>query len=507
MPSGKRGLAETKLTLRPRGRILGIAAVCAVALAYLWFIRIHTSPYAVASDASGYLNLARLLDHGELTPSVGHIEGLHPPDWDYYYQQPLGFTVDRQSGIMTPTYPVGLPLQLWLASRVVGLEYASMLLNVALAAASGWLMVGLGRALGLSWAWALAGAAVLWACPLFVLHNLQPMSDVPAMVWCMAAVLCALHSRERWGWGLAAGAGMAMAVLVRPSNLLLIVPLAAIFGLRWRTWAAFTAGGLPGALFLAWFNLQLYGTAFTTGYGDVRSAFSSEFVPHNTAHVLLWTLKLLSPAWAVALVGLVWLKRQVMGASLLLCWTAVFFGFYVFYYHTGETWWYLRFLLPVFPALILLGLFGARALLDRFAPANRRLAIAIPVLAATLLFQMHLSRDLHVTDVKHSDLLYVKLADWMRQHAPSDAIVLQMQTSGAFLFYTDFTVVRWDLPPPDAQHRLFAAARASGRPVYAALFDFEEKEAFAGRLTGDWREVIRIERAAIWQLSDAPPSR
>lgn len=258
MPAGDRSLGNSKTAWRSRKNLIGIAAVGVLAVAYLWFVRIHTSPYAAASDASGYLNLARLLSHGELTQSVGRIDGLTPPQWDYYYQQPLGFTVDRQSGVMVPTYPVGLPLQLWVASLFVGLEYASMLLNVVFAAVSGFLMAALGRKLGLSWGWALGGAAVLWGCPLFVMQNLQPMSDVPAMMWCMAAVLFALQARERWPWGLAAGAGVAMAVLVRPSNMLLLLPVAVLLGVRWRAWLALAVGGLPGALFLAWFNRQLY---------------------------------------------------------------------------------------------------------------------------------------------------------------------------------------------------------------------------------------------------------
>lgn len=507
MPPSERGCEKPNPPLPPRARLVGIVAVCAIAFAYLWFVRVHTSPYAVASDESGYLNLARLLRHGELTQPVGHIDGLAPPQWDYYFQQPLGFTVDRQSGIMTPTYPVGLPLHLWLASFFVGLEYASMLVNVLLAAASGLLIAILGRKLGLSWSWSLAGMAILWACPLFVLQNLQPMSDVPAMVWCMAALACALSARDRWPWGVAAGACVAMAILVRPSNLLVVVPLAIVLGLRWRAWAALMLGGLPGALFLAWFNHQLYGRAFTTGYGDVRSAFSSDFVPHNTTHVLYWMFQLLTPVSAIALAGLLWAPRRGLAAQLLPAWAAVFFAFYLFYYHTGETWWYLRFLLPAFPAVILMALLGARALLERFAPAKFQLAIGATLLLSTLIFQARLGRDLHVTDVKHHDLLYVKLTDWMRTNAPANAIVLQMQTSGAFLFYTGFTIVRWDLPPPEAQRQLFHAARAAGRPIYAALFDFEEKEAFGGRLTGEWREMIRIERAAIWQLSDSPPSR
>ena len=35
--------------------------------------------------------------------------------------------------------------------------------------------------------------------------------------------------------------------------------------------------------------------------------------------------------------------------------TAAMFGLYAFYYHTSEEWWYLRFVVPAFPALVLAG--------------------------------------------------------------------------------------------------------------------------------------------------------
>ncbi len=67
-----------------------------------------------------------------------------------------------------------------------------------------------------------AGAsAILAACPVFVFQAIQPMSDVVATFWVLAAVLCALLSRDDRRWALAAGFCFGAAVLVRPSNVLL----------------------------------------------------------------------------------------------------------------------------------------------------------------------------------------------------------------------------------------------------------------------------------------------
>ena len=39
--------------------------------------------------------------------------------------------------------------------------------------------------------------------------------------------------------------------------------------------------------------------------------------------------------------------------AVLGLWAALLIGFYAFYFHSGESWWYLRFILPAFPALLL----------------------------------------------------------------------------------------------------------------------------------------------------------
>ena len=41
---------------------------------------------------------------------------------------------------------------------------------------------------------------------------------------------------------------------------------------------------------------------------------------------------------------------------MLGLWAGLLTGLYAFYFHSGETWWYLRFILPAFPVLILAAL-------------------------------------------------------------------------------------------------------------------------------------------------------
>lgn len=488
-------------------RTLAWLGVALAALLYLWFVVAHCTYIAAGADSSGYLNAARLLRAGELVQPVPRLPGLEPPAWDYFYQQPLGYVVDSARGTMAPSYPLGLPLHLLVAAPFVGLDYASVPVNVTLAAAAALLMYALGRQFGLPRPWAVAGVALLWGCPLFLFYSLQPMSDMPATVWILAALAAAWRARDRWAWGFAAGLAVAVAVLVRPSNLLVLAPLAVALGLRFRAWAAVVLGGLPGAAFLAWVNFKLYGSAFATGYGHVETLFSARHLPHNTLHFLLWIPALLSPVVFLAALMLARAGTAPSRVRLLLAvWAAVFMGFYVFYFHSGETWWYLRFILPMFPALILAALLGTHALARRMTGARWTRYLPAALLLVALAWQVVLAQRLDLALTKHGDQSYRLAHEWMQAHAPADAVVLQMQLSGCFTYYTSFAIVRWDLLNADTWARLRAAALAAHRPLYATLFEFEETRALRQHAPGDWQLVARVREISIWRLATSPDS-
>lgn len=491
---------------RPR-RILLAVVLTGVALFYLSFLWRNAVSYGTDSDTSGYVNIARLIRAGHLVGTVPQIDRLAPPDWDYINQQPLGFRVDSQHGRMVPTYPVGLPLHLAAAASVVGLRYAPLATSLGMALAAAALMIALGRQLGLPWTWSLAGAAILWACPLVILHEIEPMSDVPAMVWTLACLWSVLRARDRWPWGFAAGFALAIAVLVRPSDLVLLAPIAIALGWRWRAWLAFGLGGLPGAIFLVWYNLKLYGTALTTGYGDVSELLRAAYVPHNALHFALWLPALLSPLVIVA--ALAWpvvQREKPVLVAIFAAWAAVIVGFYLFYLYSGQSWWYVRFLLPMFPAVIAAALLAGHGWCSRIRSPQWRTALPALALAFVLAWQVTGARKLAVNTQQNAEHMYRRTVEWMQAHAPTDAIVAQMQLSGCFTCYTHFPIVRWDIVKPAEWARLCTEARAAHRPIYATLFDFEEKQAFPDRLPGHWELLTRIDYVSIWRLVDAPVS-
>jgi hypothetical protein len=483
--------------------------IVAAAVFYLGYLARHGARVPTDSDSSGYFNVARSLLQQRWVEPVPAIERLSVPPWDPYFQQPLGYRVDSPTATRVTTYPPGFPLQLALVGKLMGLDRAAVVVNLAQAVLAGLLMLALARHAGLPWSWAGGGAALLLCCPLFLIQSLQPMSDVAAMVWGMAAIWLALQAPRRPALAAAAGVAFALAVLVRPSDLLLLVPVAIALGGRLRAWLAFVIGGVPGAAFLAWYNHALYGAVLTTGYGDVSSLFSARFVPHNALHFLEWIPLLLTPFVAGPAALLPWMNAGDRRLRWLLgAWVAAIAGFYVWYFHSGEYWWYLRFLLPAFPAVILAGLLATRTWCDRWWSGSRRSTIVpATLLLLALAWQGAFTHGFGLRFTRASAAPYVETVAWMRAHAPANALVVQMQLSGCFTYYTDFTLVRWDLVSREGWQALVAAAEAAGRPVFATLYDFEEARAFGGAIQGRWRLITRIDRVSVWQLQSDSPAR
>jgi len=487
----------------------GWSLLALVALGYAAFIYHYGSPYAAGADSSGYLNSARLLREGRLTEAVRTIPELDPPGWNYFYHQPLGYVVRSGTPLMAPLYPVGLPLHYFAAALLVGLEKAARVVNALNAFVGAWLLYALGRQLGLGRGWALAGAGLLWACPVWIFSALQPLSDGVATTWTLAAVFCALRSRKEPWWALAAGAAFALAVLVRPTSLLALLPVAVALGRPGRSWLIFAVGGLPGAAGLGWYNVQVYGgllhSGYTQGGEDPWSAFGLHFVPGNLRHFATWIPRLLSwPVALLAMLGLPWLFRhRASTAWLLLLWFAAFTGFYAPYFCAGETWWYLRFLLPAFPAVILTALLTAHRLAE-FLHGATRLAVPLALLAVCLGLQVSRAGDLAVTNVRPNERNYCLAAGWLNTQAPPNAILLSMQLSGTIMFYNRQPLVRWDQINRTDFELLQRAAAREHRPLLAALFPFERAR-LQERLGGAWVAAGQAGDVIFWRLDAAPP--
>lgn len=497
--------ASANATARPSALA---RAVLLLALAvYAAFLLRYMGAYAGQSDSSGYLNSARLLAQGSTTTPQRIPPALIPEKFEWFTFIPLGFT-PLPHGRMAPTYPIGLPLFLTVTATVTGWALAAPLVMVASALLAVALLIPLGRAAGLPRCWSIFGALLFAASPLTTFMSTQLMSDIPATAAATAAILCAWRSRDSRRWAALASVVFAVAVLIRPNNLILLVPVALCLGFDVRRWLRFALGGLPGAFVLLTYNAAAYGHPFASGYGgDLASKFSRAIVPETLTHYARWLPILLTPVGLFAL-ALPWFGRRLRFAWVLITWIAVTFTFYAAYWHTHETWWYLRFLLPAFPPCLIGGIWVIHQLWQRVTlPRLRTVLVARSLAVAATLVALahsaHWHQKLDATTIGYGESVYPETCAWARAHLPADAVIVTQQTSGAFRYYTAFDLVRWDTLDP--QRFTLLTAATGRRPIVAALFPHELPDALAPRLPGQWREVGAVRHVTFWQWTPTAP--
>jgi hypothetical protein len=355
---------------------------------------------------------------------------------------------------------------------------------------------------------AVLGGIVLATSPLYIFHASQLLSDVPALVWTTAAILLAARSGASLRAAAGAGAAFAIAVLIRPTNVLAIVPLAILLQTNVVRWGVFVAGGLPAVGILAWFNLHAYGAVASSGYGPIWREFAWRYAPGTLLHYLRWLPVLLTPG--ILFAGLLpWLSDHVhFPRRALVAWALVFPLCYAFYSFTHEGWWWLRFILPSFPALILAALLGVRLFVDRLPrEAASGTASVVWPLGAIAIIAWALGWNSHLAPLATSrhQADYQQATRWARENLAPNSVILAMQTTGALYRYTNFCFVRWDFVTPSDAIRLEAARIKEHRPWAALLFPFEERPAFAA-VPGAWHKVTTVAGIAVWQRADVPPA-
>ena len=317
-------------------------------------------------DSYGYVSAAHLIASGRVSERQP-LAAILPFDNPMNAAAPLGHVPSDGGEVSVPRFPLGLPVVMafFMLFGPAGPFYvplAMALATVAIAYVLGRGSPAAGTAAGP--VCGLFAATLVAVDPLFVAYAIQPMSDVPAACWLLAAV-CVLTERSRVRplvWSVAAGACGGMAVLTRPALLPAVFVLVVVTADRKHVRALLatvvTAGAFV-ALQLA-LNLTLYGSIGASGYGPSSHMFDlsisrlaanvSNFgkwltYSHTVLFWLLWPgalFVLRSHAWA-------WQMSAVAAAA------AAPYLFYLVF----DDWESSRFLLP---SIVLILVLFARAL-------------------------------------------------------------------------------------------------------------------------------------------------
>jgi hypothetical protein len=502
------------------GKKFLILAVAAVVLVYYsWLMRRYLCDVAGGSDSSGYVNFAWRLSHGPLVEPIKAIDTFDLSDDFLPVFQPLGFTWGPK-GIVSranvPLYPPGLPIHMAFLAGFLGWKLGPFLVSPLAALACLLLMYGLSRKFGLSPPWSLAGAAVLAAFPVFLFQAVQPMSDVLAVAWGMLAVFAGLQSRKRAGWAWLAGAAVGINVLVRPTNILILFPLAFALPAKPKIYLRLVLGGLPFAAVMGALNLVLYGNPLTDGYrGEQLTSVVFSLFGKNAVQFGAWFLAMMTFVFPLA-----WLllpaNRSVPRRDrwLLVFWFAPFFLLYSLFDFV-TMWTHVRYLLPGVPALVLAGMlwlrdgteFVTRKIRSAGRPERRRPAwlVRAPAVVAgvicvlILLAEVREIKRLHVLDVHNFEATYKISCLAVKEALLEKSVVLSGQLSGALTYYTKTVPCMFNALKPGQFEVLRQKALLRGYSLYALLFPVEEAE-LQKYAPGPWTKIANYKFVTLWTI-------
>ena len=434
------------------------------------------------ADSYGYVGQARLLAQGRLTDTIPFSPDYPWPDVALTLT-PLGFTPGQARGVIAPKYPPGLPL---LLAPLAAISERAIYFFVPVCGA---FLVWLTYRLGVRWGDDRAGgmgAVLLSVSPTFLYQVVQPMSDVPAAVGWLGALLLAARPSANAAAG--AGALASLAILIRPN----LAPLALLVGMlaaaagsqhRVRRVVIFGTALLPGVLLLGWIQAVRYGSPTASGYGTLSDAFSASYIAENLARYPRWLtethtsfiwLSLLAPWW------MAWQapRRPVAWMALALA-AGVWAAYLPYIYFHPHEWFYTRFLLPALPVMLV----GAAAValwpLGRFAPRAQGPA-AVILLAILAVACLHSAKTHGAFSIRIQERKYPLAGTFVREHLPRSAFVLAAQHSGSVRYYSGRPTLRWDLLSPTRLDEALGILRSQGFEPFLVV-DAGEYEEFRSR--------------------------
>jgi hypothetical protein len=465
-------------------RVAMVTTACTLVVSIAWNTRA-----AGGSDSSCYVLQAEAFAHGRATLSSPLAAA--PPIVPPVALAPTGFVPSA-----APPYgavPICAPgLALVMVPAFFVSRDAVFLIVAGFAALAVWCTFLLGRALHGDVAGACA--AVLLACsPIFLYQSVQPMSDVPATaMWLAALVLLGTSSRA-----FAAGICASMAVLMRPNMALIVLPL---FALRPSSWLRFGAAGVPALAVMLALNAARYGSPLSSGYGDTGVLFSAAHILPNLARYPRWLFDTHTPFVALAVIApfLPWRREQrrlvFVAAAAIVLTIATYLAYTVF-----DDWWYIRFLLPALPAVLVFAIVVAVRAGERFAPGRPRLTIAgISVVTIVLSgWFLHVARTRAAFDLVTLESRFRVAGEYAGRALTDEAIVLAVQQSGSVRYYGGRGTLAWDGIPPERLDATIAALEKAGRRVFLVLEEGEEgrfRARFARQQAGglDWPPFAEV---------------
>jgi hypothetical protein len=227
---------------------------------------------------------------------------------------PFGYAAVAREAAIAPITPLGLPL-LMAALKSIASHAAAFVVVPLTGGLLVWSTFLIGRRLG-------SDRLGLAACDLNIMRKVGLVATSHAA---LAAVLA--------GW----------TIFARPR----------------RRLAASALTTLPGCVAVAVINNQLFGSPLTSGYGELSSLFAAENVDDTISSYFRWLIETQTPLVFAGIGMLAIAPSRLLptahdrAAMRLLAWLTVTTWAVYAAYPAFDAWWFLRFLLPSWPAVFI----------------------------------------------------------------------------------------------------------------------------------------------------------
>jgi 4-amino-4-deoxy-L-arabinose transferase-like glycosyltransferase len=464
------------------------------------------SGIAGGADSYGYISQADLWIKG--MPRIPQPAAREVPwpvgEWTF---SPLAYRPSPSRDAIVPIVSPGFPLIL-AAFMLAGVHCAA---RVVVPITAG-ILVAVTYSIGRRAASDQIGAAAAWlvaTSPIVLYTAMSPMSDMPAAAfWALAVFGCLRGSKTGATLG---GTAAGIAILIRPN----LVPVALFIAL----WLAARDRRLPtlgariertilfaipvalGCLAVAAINEQLYGAPTSSGYGDPRTLFSPDRIGANIFTYGSWLIETQTPLAVLGLLAL-WVppvsfakgRLEMEGRGLLGVMSLTVVACYLVYL-TFDAWWYLRFLLPCWPA-ICVG--TARVLTGQSGQGFNRTAKLL--LLGVGVYGLWYAYHAGAFDIGRGEQRYVTIARLVRNATPPNSVIIATQHSGSVRYYGERMTLRYEVLSERWLDGSIAWLQKRGIHTYILLDDWEHdlfKKKFA-----DKNVLGRLDVAKVFEYWD-----
>jgi hypothetical protein len=198
--------------------------------------------------------------------------------------------------------------------------------------------------------------------------------------------------------------------------------------------------------------------------------------------------------------------RARMRAFMLLCFVAILLGCYLFY-EPFDAWWYLRFLLPGYPALFVLMSVGLIALTAQFV-GRAHGAMSLVLVGLLAASGVNFARQHAVLTFREGERKYAAVGTYIAMRLPQRAVLLSLLHSGSARYYSGRLTVFY---PRIGSEQLDSVVDVLGQLGYHPYFLLEKAEepAFRERFQAhsrlgalDWPPMAQLEHASAVRIYD-----